>query len=81
MAVGKRKREVTPDSPAKSSGAAHPVTSGKVDDGKRDHKRQKAEVMVVWELADGSRRYERKLGEFSLNIALLLESMSCCNVK
>jgi len=62
--AGKRKREVTsPVSPRPVPVAA--VSSKPAEEeGVRDKKRRKADdVMVVWQLADGSRRYERRLGE------------------
>lgn len=62
--AGKRKREITPLSPAKFPVATAPTPDPSTDSGNRDNKRRKADdVMVVWQLADGSGRFQRKLGE------------------
>jgi hypothetical protein len=58
--MAKRKREVSPTSSAQSSPAP---SSSKPAEASRTHKRQKGgeEPKIVYQLADGSKRLERRL--------------------
>ena len=63
--AGKRKRELTPPLSPRPVPVAAVTSKPAEEDATRDKKRRKADdVVVVWQLADGSRRYERRLGEY-----------------